>query len=81
MDNEPVSPSTCKHRGALFIYSFRSAEYRSHVSLCPLCGTFSVLVDFGQDATHLTFHLASDEELQAAGQYIRYITRPNTAST
>lgn len=79
MTDQPVSPTECRHRGMLFVQSFRSLEYRSHVSLCPHCGVFMVHVDHGIGSATVTFALSSDEELRAAGQYIRYIARPNNA--
>lgn len=71
---EPVSPSHCKHEKSLFIMSSRSMGYdppcNVHAHVCAQCGTFIVWVD----GAKLEFTLCMDEQLEAAGQYIKLLT-------
>lgn len=80
---DPVSPIDCKHDRILFVCSSSGGppSKSHHVSVCADCGQFRVSASNTTKAgdesvrTVVTFDLATDEAVRAAGQYARYLKR------
>lgn len=75
-----ISPTECGHRHRFFVCGGSAAGpgvSESHgVSICGDCGQFHVFkAENGHYAT-VEFMLTTDDQVTAAGQYVRYINQP-----
>ncbi len=75
-----ISPTECQHKNTIFIqgsnYTGVDCDHSRHtVSVCADCGQFSVWGDKNGVHFNVTFTLPTDELVQAAGQYARYLAK------
>lgn len=79
------SSAICEHRRRLFIESRRhtgdDGHERSHIDICPDCGTFFVFAERNGQCVQLRFTLNTPALVAAAGQYMRLLEQdePQTA--
>lgn len=73
-----ISPVNCGHPQNLFVMSSRAVgtddnNHLYEVRLCPTCGSFQAWGEQAGKHFDFSFQLVSDEYIQAAGQYIKYL--------
>lgn len=67
-----ISPIDCKHPRTLLISSERGpSDRRAHAHICRECGLITVWIN----GERMTFTLVSDEHVEAAGQYARFLSK------
>lgn len=77
-----ISPHQCQHRRRVFVTSYRSAPLgdRHDIDICEDCGRFHVWAQQGEEFVSLEFELVSEEQIQAASQYARYLKSQEVSS-